>query len=809
MYFPELLGAFHGLALVGLASRTSFRLTRRSSLRICSIYVLVWANLVFTGLIASLFSALGRVGIYFGISLALAAGLELLVSTRHLARDSGGRRTPASAPDRMDRVVTLFLGAALAAVAIGVLLICLRYVPNNWDTCTYRLSRAFFYIAHGNLLHPGHTPDPRISFYPFNGTLLYVFLAIYQFPALAFNFVSALTWLCAGLAVYVLAGLLGASRTGSLIAAWVCMLTPNILVQAASGNDEILNATPLLIGLIFGLLWLQSGQWRYALLAGTGIGLGLGTKLHWVFYSTFVVLAAGALAFQWLRSAGFRAQTRARLPALLAAAAVAAPLTGSFVLCNYISSKQLTDWRYTDDILNTPFSFALAREKLQTSTGEMLLSPFPDLVPPIHPAQMQTAYERFNGFFMQCCFSNLVLTTQRSPEGYQFIGPAGQYAYIPAETSVWMGFLPHFLIVAGVLLALARKLRAGSFVLIAAFFAWHFTYAVENRYIWWICTYYCFPAILSVAAVALMWDSVRSMKGPLGRCLLVCFFGLFATHMLLAANLMTFGELRNIQFALHPWRPTPPYHPVDPGVAKALQTSQRIYIPQTHWEVLYWNLMRYNLSAKYFNGGSLQDPDPKTLMLLSIAPDITRVRSPAETTVSARFAARLPAGSRPALTYLGEADGDHMFAQGDGVESRFPTQNGYALLDIRWHQDTATGAIVNADAACCAGLRASDQVAFRYGFESAGTGNGQASPWFVAGQGRPALSLQPNAGYDTLVLETRTGGPTGPVEQTMYPLTKDRYVVGKKEFSLGARSQALAALTNRLGSARASNEHSE
>lgn len=810
MHFPQLLGACHLLILVGLASRTSFRLTSRSSLRICSIYVLVWANLVFTALIASIFSALDQVGFYFGISLALAAGLDLLVSARHVVRDSGGAAKSPNTPDRMDRAVTLLLGAVLGAIAVGIGLICLHYVPDNWDTLAYRLSRPFFYLAHGNLLHPGHTPDPRLSFYPFNGTLLYIFLAIYQFPALTFNFVSALTWLCAGVAVYVLASLLGASRTGSLIAAWVCMLTPNVLVQATSGNDEILAATPLLIGLIFGLLWLQSARWRYALLAGTGVGLGLGTKLHWAFYWAFLVLAAGALAFHWLRSASRRAQIRGRLPAVLAAAALAAPLAGSFLICNYISSKQLTDSAFNDQVLNTPFSFALAREKVQTSTGEMLLSPLPDLVPGSDPVRLQAAYQRFNAFFMRCCFSNLVLTTQRSKQGYQFIGPADQLAFMPAETTVWLGFLPHFLIVAAVLLALARKLRTASFVLIAAFFAWHLTYSVETRYIWWACTYYCFPAILSVAAVALIWDSMRSMKGLMARCLLVSFFGLFATHILLAANLLEYGALRNIKFAFHPGQPTPPYHPVDPTVATALQASRTIYIPNTHWEVLFWNLMRYNPSARYFTGSSIQDPNPNTLLLLSIAPDITRVRGPAEDRVSARFAVRLPPGSGPALTYLGEANGDHMFAQGDRIESRFPAQDGYALLDISWRQDPATGSIVGADAACCVGLRPSEQVAFRYMFESSRTGNAQVSQWSVSGRRRSTFSLQSNAGYDTLVLETRAAAPAGAVEQTVYPLAEDRYVVGKKEFSLTARIHSPAGIINKTSSHKGpSNEHSE
>jgi hypothetical protein len=782
MQFPHLLGAIHGLILIGLAWRSSGRLFGNAGYRLCSAYLLIWGNLVFTALILSAFSALDRVGLYFSVSLVLAAGLELFLHVRHIMPHCLEHRTSLESPPRLDRLVKLVLGAVLASVAVATLLICIHYVPNNWDTCTYRLSRAFFYLGHGNLLHPGHPPDPRLAFYPFNGTLLNLFLAIYQFPPQSFTFISAFTWLFAGLAVYCAARSLGASRTGGFVAAWVCLMTPNVLAQAASGNDEILAATPLLMGLFFAAEWLHTQRMRYALLAGVGIGLGLGTKLHWAFYWVVVCIAAAVLGLRVLRSRELRSQLFARVPAILAASAIVAPLAASFLVCNYISTKHLTDAAFNDQVLNTPFRPSLAREKIETSTGEMLLSPIPDLVPPLHPERRQSAYAAFNQFFMKCCFSNLVETTQRSVEGYQFIGPSDQYAYLPSEITVWLGLLPHFMLLVCLMLVFTRKLPIGSLLLIAAFWLWHLTYAMETRYIYWACTYYCFPAIISAAAIGLAWDFARSSPSTASRLLSASFLILFAAQLLLGANLLVFGGLRNVHFVFdrNPYREM---HPVDNSVVAAVAAARNIYIPATHWEVLYWNFMRFNPAAKYSTGQILQPPTPDTLMLLSMDPSIARVNRAGENLTIATLAARLPDSSVPALTYIGDANNDHVFAQGDEIHTRYPGRDRYVLLEITWRQHPVTGAILRSETACCTGVQPADQVAFRYAFQSNATGKRMGPDWSVTGLRSGVSFAAANTGYDTLVIETEDLKHPGTVERTVYPLSQTRYEIPKKEVS--------------------------
>ena len=176
MPYAPFLGGAHALILITLAWRSAGRLTANILYRICAVYILTWANLAYTALALSLFSLLDRPGLYFLLSLALAAAIEILLYSRHVTPADRKPEAPSCRDGRFDGAIRIVLSGALAMAALATVIISIHFVPNNWDTISYRLSRAFFYLARGNLLHAGNKADPRLSFYPFNGVLLYLFL---------------------------------------------------------------------------------------------------------------------------------------------------------------------------------------------------------------------------------------------------------------------------------------------------------------------------------------------------------------------------------------------------------------------------------------------------------------------------------------------------------------------------------------------------------------------------------------------------------------------------------------------------------
>lgn len=775
---PQLIGAVHILVLLILGCRSSARLVANPWPRLAVAGLLIWSNLVVTGLLLSLFSKLDHIALYLAVSVGLAVGADIVLRRGRIAPSAMGLVSDDPDESVFDRVLRYGLGGTFALAAVASAIICLSHVPSNWDSATYRFSRAFFYLAQGNLLHIDNW-DPRLSIYPLNGALLYVFPALYQFPPWSMALVTYIAWLFTALAVYVAARSFGTSRTGSAVAAWSCGMSPSVLAQATSTNDELLAAVPILLGVVFAREFWLTGQRRHAVLAGLGLGLGLGTKLHWIFYSVFVGALAIVTAVRAVRHADVRSGLARRLPMLLVAAVVAASLSTPFIGANYLSIGQATIAEFNNLVLNRPFRLSLALEKIRVNTAELFLSPFPDLVPPIDREQRRAAYTAFNRFFVGCCFSDLVETVKLShPGGYAFRGPANPDGYLFREYT-WLGFLPHlFLLVgaAGAAGAFGRRFPLASVVCVLSFFCWHATTAMQTRYQDGS-IYYSFAAVLAAGGLGPAWDFARRSRQTARRLFMVCFFIVFGTHLMLGYNLLQFGELRNLRFL---WRgePAPDAHPVDARVADAVRSARAIYIPYTRWEVLYWNFMRFNPTARYTTGKELVLPASRTLMLLSIAPLV-------DTGIdAARFPARLPSTTGPGLTYLGRADGDHVFAQGDGVESRFPERRGYVLLRFTWSRDEQSRAIKGVEAiACCVGNGPADRVEWRFELLSRTTGKQIVGEWARPGSSTLGIRSLGDARFDTLVIETRGVDHPDEVVRTVHDLTRQFYDIRAREDS--------------------------
>lgn len=784
MQFAHILGCIHALVLIALCWRSACRLSAGAVHRLCAAYLLAWSNLVYTGLILATFSRLNSVTLYFSTSLVLCAAIDVLLGFRKMSPLPAKPKVADDRGGRFDRIVRRALAATLGLAALASLLICCHYVPNNWDSCSYRFGRVFFYLSQGNLLHFAKTFDPRLLYYPLNGVLAYVFFALYQFGAHWMYFVTGLAWIFAGLGIYSAARDLGASHTGSVVAAWLGLMSPNVLAQAASTNDEVLAATPILIGLSFGMAWLSTSRRRYAVLAGIGIGLGCGTKLHWTFYWVFVLAALILLAIRFLRKPHAWPELRCRIPDVLLAGCVALPMIGAFAVCNYISSGQVMDPRLAEVNLNYPFRLDIAREKIRINTAQLFLNPIPDLVPPVHPEQRQAAYSAFNRFFVKCCFSDLVETIKPSKSGYRFAGIAKPDGFAYTEYTVWLGFLPHLLVLACLAAVFTRRLPFASLAVLAAFFFWHATDSVQGLYIDDAAAYYSFPAVLSVAGLAPAWDLARASRRPIGRMLLAGFFAVFATHAVLGANLLAFGRLRNVSFVWH--KPSPPadLHALEPVVIEAIQSARQIYIPYAHWEILYWNFMRFNPAAIYTTGVELQSPPAGATMLLSLTREGNLDLLPV----------RLPIRSVPGLKHLGIAANAQIFSLHDHIGAKYPDRDGYTMIPFTWIRNGPDGTLTGLrmggsrkpgqllqTLVCCLGVERSDGIELQYELESTTSLKKLVHAWFWPGQPDPGLFFNADDRYDTLAIDTRSMKHPDEVVRTVHRIDRDAYVVGGNE----------------------------
>ncbi|NTU77008.1 MAG: hypothetical protein HGA90_04250, partial [Alphaproteobacteria bacterium] len=227
-----------------------------------AVYVLVWADLVLAGHMASALKGLGQLEIYVPATVfALAILLGLFNAIHRFAPEKPLLAAPQLSfavidNPKMRRFLAWALGLTLALAALASVVLGLSVYPDNADSMIYRLPRAFWYVSHGSFFHPFDSIDKRITFYPLNGVALYVPLVLYNLVGTAHSLPSLLSWGMVGYTAYRFARGLGAERLLALWATWLVVLTPSILAQATSTNDEILTATSLLVSLYCGWRWL-------------------------------------------------------------------------------------------------------------------------------------------------------------------------------------------------------------------------------------------------------------------------------------------------------------------------------------------------------------------------------------------------------------------------------------------------------------------------------------------------------------------------------------------------------------------------
>ena len=741
-----LVGILHLIGLAGLTALTVRRLLTGVAPQICGAFLLIWANLAYTALLLSLFSQLGNRWLYCGASLVLAfanwQAVSRLVSEPLTMFDGATRFCSSSA----QRFFAGFLIATLSLAAACTLIICVRYYPDNWDSLAYRLPRAYFYLSHGNLLSFSKHSDVRALTYPFNTTLLYLPHAIYQFDGRTFNLISFACWAMSAMGVYFMARVAGASKLGSLLAAWLCAMAPNVLSQGASTNDDMLAAVPMLLGLAFAYQALQRWSGRCVVLAGIGLGLGLGTKLHWAFFVPLaVVVGVSACAYSlWKKKLRTELpKYRRRLPVLVIAAGLATPLAASFLVCNYVSTGQLVS-PALEGALNRPFRMDVARQQILIYSAQLLFSAIPDVQIHRDPAVRRRVYEEFDRWTNRCWFRNVNQGPAFMFASYRFQGIADPNGYWYFEQTLWLGFLPLLMVcLFGTSVAL-RSLPGRMSAFFLAFAAWHLSYAVQSKYIESSCAYYSYPAILTCAGFGLAWDALRNRKLIIHSLLIFGIGAVIVTHLLIDFNLLAFNVQRNVTTALQA------DFDGESGVTKiaepavhAIRNAQRIQIPYLHWETLYFNFIHRNPAAIYTTGSDAAI-DPRTLNLFSMFSD------------GQFFIGRSPASEPMALTYLGGAWYGYLFGRGANVERENPKENHYFLIRGTVSRRPADQSIsgFHLDTYAIVGLDNDGTLEFRVASNSQG-GRHWASSWLTQHKGIRILGTPSDDKWTDIILETR------------------------------------------------------
>jgi hypothetical protein len=294
---------------------------------------------VFESIVLSLVHALTAAWLLAGQALWLLLALCLRrprVDGR--ARRALGARPWASALHRLPGairahpLVALLLIALVASLALQAFL-AVAVAPNEPDSLGYHLPRAAFWLQQHSALqyHAGELNDPE-AVAPPNAELL---IAWTMALSRSDSFAQLVQWLSLlGVLACIVAAcrMTGLTRAQSLFAACLFGLMPEVLLESATAQNDLVATFFLTAMLLFAAIGIRDSSRGALLVAALAAGLAVGTKL----YAVFVL--PGALAL--LLALGYRHRPQRSLLAFGAVAtALATVALGSF---NYVQNERNT-----------------------------------------------------------------------------------------------------------------------------------------------------------------------------------------------------------------------------------------------------------------------------------------------------------------------------------------------------------------------------------------------------------------------------------------------------------------------------------
>lgn len=694
--------------LVAAGIRSPF--LRRGPLLI-AVFLLVWADLVLTAQLLSLFAALNSAAAYIVTSLALAAllgaGLRTLALDRELTFPEF--RNPFS--PHVSRIVGCFLIGTGALALLLNLVLAWGLLPANPDSIVYRFPRAYWYLGHGSLTHFSNAADPRALFYPFNSTLLYLPLILFQLDPRTFSLPSLTCWLVIALTTYHFARNLGGPRLFALATAWLICLTPNVLLQALSTNDEILAATAMLAGLFFVHRWFVGRQTFDAVVGIAGLGLSAGSKLHVAFYWPLLIGIAVMLVVHHraaLREVG--SWSERRLAAMAISFGLSAVMAFSFLAYNYASSGQLTAWDFNDQVLNKPFSLHVALQTIVLYVSQITLTPLADLHVVLTPALRGLHYEAFNRLLAPM-FAWVDNGPAFTSAAYRFVGVNSLSASVFNEHTIFIGFTWLVFVVAGFGVFAIRRTSGILWAVfhLASLPVWLLTITASTRYIDGFSVYLGYATIVAAPVLVFAFAPVRQRMLDAGRWWLLA--AVAAAHCFFAGSIFLSSSPRNLIVLMRaPEWPASRGVAIDVSVDEEIARSSGIVNRSITWQQPFWATMMHHPRIRQLLADTRTmrplPPDAATdaesillrrsrygIMPGAGDPRLHLFLFPQAPASGRVLAVRIPDKASAGLTLIGDMrfsfGPEWVFAAGNDVEKRHAGRDKYIV--VKYFEEPAAG----------------------------------------------------------------------------------------------------------------------
>ena len=673
---------------------------------VLGVFLLVWAVLIVTAQFLSLFSILSVTWLYIGTSIIIAAGASACLRKIRPTSSLSFPEFESPFRPRLAAWVMAFLIVSAVLVLIGDLTLAKGFLPANPDSIVYRFPRVYWYFGEGALSHFSNQGEPRPQFYPLNGMISYLPLLHFQLGPRSFSLMSLTCWLMAALSTYVFARDLGGPRIVAAATAWIIFLTPNVLIQSLSTNDELIAAAPLVAGLFFLHRWYHARQPFDVLIGVIGLAISAGTKLHITFYSPLLAGIVITLVYHyravWAEVRGWLSLRGAAFIALLGSIVVV--FTFSFMIYNYRATGQVMAWEFAAGLQNKPFSIAAALQNVVLYAAQMVLTPVAD----VHLGSTQTSlprqlhYEAFNNLL-----APLFAWVDNGPgftsAFYRFTGINSSQALLLNEQTVFIGFT--WLVAVMSAIWLTRRWDDPRAVWarwhIASFPVWFVTYAASTRYIEGFTVYLTYATIAAAPAMVYAFAPIRRVRLAQVRLLVVAAAA--ATQLFFAGSILLTSPAKNLNvLARTPERPASRGFTVDQSVTNEIGLAKNgVYQYSIAWGQPYWAFMAFHPEIKQFLAsqpipmtGPPGEPNDSVSVALRYsryflmprpdAPSLHLYSFPQFPAYGHAVPIRIPDKASPGLSWIGDLvfalGPEWVFAAGNGVETRFPGRDKYIVV---------------------------------------------------------------------------------------------------------------------------------
>ncbi|WP_411822928.1 hypothetical protein [Leptospira sp. 'Mane'] len=590
---------------------------------ILAVFVLIWFELILTGYSVSIFGLLGHRIVYVSSSIFYSILFSILlygyIPKEEINPDD--KQTDFSFFIRLKETIRsepyfVIFSIFISVIVFLSLLICAYYFPNNPDSESYRIPRAYFYRSHGSLTHFAIGVDPRLIVYPLHGVLGHMVVAIHNVDLRWTHLFTFSAWISVLLCAYIWSRTLGASRSAAAFASFLIGSTPIFLVLSAAGNDEILAAAPMMIGIYFGHLWVTKNKNIFWILASISIFISLGVKEHYAFYwMFFFVLGIWILAskkisyvFDFVKSKfGYL---------LISSLFFLFALTSAVLISHY--SGGITSSGFGPDVINYPFRLMVGFQNLGIYFLQIFLTPLPDMFGGVNTSAREILYKEFQNFFEYFLF-----WVNRDPSYFNAYFPLRGLMMIPeavyrAENSVWFGYVPVFLMIMVVVFRKSAKLQTDTFQfwLLASHLLWIVAFAFTIRFTYTIQTYFAYGYVFLAPVFALFWTEFERRKIYDKNLLRIIFAFVIFTNLLFDYRIFTTNLQRNI-IKIQDAKFKQFYSDeMTPELETLLKNQKEIFIKHTHWEMPFMHIIRRNPSANFTVENEIPHEKTNSLNLL-------------------------------------------------------------------------------------------------------------------------------------------------------------------------------------------------